>query len=392
MMSSMYRQGIASLPRRFQEGGTIRAVPSYQDRSKEIALLQQELDTFESQMPEGFYERNDNLRRLRQERIDDLNQRIAEAQRIQAAPIQGETRYELVGPEGETLGRYKSEASALIAAGRPPELGPEGVQTAQDFQTAREFRSIADQRLREAGLSFQERGTLMGTLDSLAPQSGGYRPNYQAIAQSSDPINAARQAARQLIEAGAYDVAPGVSRVSDLTTRSVAGDPVGALLLAGNMTRNPLKHGAYAELIGATPGGVMLGGMGATADQIRQRLLDFGQGISQEQIDALKQQVVDQFGEEAITGFGSGGGLYSALSELSPFDAPTVDPDQQFFYSFNPNIMDPISPQNIAATTASESLMAHQLYQSPYYSYYGTPYMFESVFDSGVYNPGGSNQ
>lgn len=32
------------------------------------------------------------------------------------------------------------------------------------------------------------------------------------------------------------------------------------------------------------------------------------------------------------------------------------------------------------------------LYASPYFSYYGTPYMFENVFNQGVYNPQGSNE
>lgn len=435
MKTSVYNQGVASLPRRFQEGGTVRAAPSYQDRSKEIALLQQELDTFEGQMPEGYYDRNDNLRNLRTKRIDSINQRIAEEQRIQSTPTLGETRYERVGPEGEVLGRYKSENSALIAAGRPPELGPRGVETAGDFQTAREFRSVADRRLKEAGLGFQERGTLMGTLDSLA--SAGFRPNYQAISQSSDPIAAARQASRQLIEAGAYDQAPGVSSVSSLTKRAPVGESEDLLRLVSNLSSERL--GPTAELIGATPGGVMLGNMGATADQIRNRLLNFGQGLTQEQIDALKQQAVDQYGDQITSGFGPGGGIYSALSELSPFDAPAAEPDQQYFYSFDQAVMDPLSPQNTAATTASEALMTSaqpavaqqpafqdtqtfaqgpfqqpaameqfmsspgnmsdtlsqyysQLYASPYFGYYGTPYMSDPVFDQGVYNPQGNNQ
>lgn len=162
--------------------------------------------------------------------------------------------------------------------------------------------------------------------------------DWEKIMLSADPIAAARLATRQAIEAGAFSKNPKPGYMTSsgrVLPENILGRVGPVALHKDSKGRTRFRIVDPSE---STP--IRFTDLGYTPETAMQRLQRFGYGLSQDQIDQLRELAYENYGPDSANPLDAGSGLFQVVDNITPFGQYEPEMLAQDFltYGMDPNI------------------------------------------------------
>ena len=191
--------------------------------------------------------------------------------------------------------------------------------------------------------------------------------DWEKIMLSADPIAAARLATRQAVEAGAFTKNPKPKYLPSsgyIDPANILGR-VGPIALVRDQKAEFLGYerpGAARFKIFDPSGGRTFTDLGYTPETVMQRLQRFGYGLSQDQIDQLRELAYENYGPDSANPEGAGSGLFQVTDNITPFGQYEPEMLAQDFltYGMDPDLYYGVDWQTKKEYNAAEKLKAEE--------------------------------
>ena len=184
--------------------------------------------------------------------------------------------------------------------------------------------------------------------------------DWEKIMASSDPIAAARLATKQAIEAGAFSKNPKPSYMTSsgyVNPNNILGQVGPVMLYRDKKGRERFRITDPSE---STP--IRFTDLGYTPETAMQRLQRFGYGLSQDQIDQLRELAYENYGPDSANPLGAGSGIFQVVDNITPFGQYSPELLAQNFLAtgVDPNVYKNVEWQGPQAYKAAEEQKAYE--------------------------------